>query len=118
MKFKVSTEDMFVKTAIIVEVKENLSKKSRNKGYGGGMASDYWDIIPKDPHEEESFVKPTRRILSHAQVAFLMIYHFIKLSFSSASPSLFFLDGFTFVQLLFIKRYLYSFLENMFLGFH
>ncbi|XP_052209737.1 DNA-directed RNA polymerase IV subunit 1 isoform X2 [Diospyros lotus] len=73
MKFKVSTEDMFVKTAIIVEVKENLSKKSRNKGYGGVMASDYWDIIPKDPNEEESFVKPTRRILSHAQV-----YHMLK----------------------------------------
>ncbi|GFS33264.1 nuclear RNA polymerase D1A [Actinidia rufa] len=67
MNFKVSSNDVFGKTAIIVEVKERFSKKSENRSSGEVLASDYWDIIPKDVQQEESSMKPNRRILSHAQ---------------------------------------------------
>ncbi|PSR91523.1 DNA-directed RNA polymerase IV subunit like [Actinidia chinensis var. chinensis] len=73
MNFKVSSNDVFGKTAIIVEVKERFSKKSENRSSGEVLASDYWDIIPKDVQQEESSMKPNRRILSHAQV-----YHMLK----------------------------------------
>ncbi|CAK9173084.1 unnamed protein product [Ilex paraguariensis] len=68
MRFKVSSNDMFAKTAIIAEVREQLPKKFRNKSFGGGVASDYWDIIPHDGQQDESFLKPNKRVLSHAQV--------------------------------------------------
>ncbi|XP_059661700.1 DNA-directed RNA polymerase IV subunit 1 [Cornus florida] len=73
MKFKVSMKDMFGKTAIIAEVNENLLKKVRSRGSREVLASDYWDIIPKDAQQEESLLKPNKRVLSHAQV-----YHMLK----------------------------------------
>ncbi|KAL6980110.1 DNA-directed RNA polymerase [Sarracenia purpurea var. burkii] len=73
MKFKVSSNDMFGKTAILVEVKEKLSNKSQNRNSGQFLASDYWDIIPKDVQQDENSMRPNRRILSHAQV-----YHMLK----------------------------------------
>ncbi|KAA8522336.1 hypothetical protein F0562_013303 [Nyssa sinensis] len=73
MKFKVCSKDMFGRTAITVEVIEKLSKKGGNKSSREMIASDYWDIIPKDAQQEESVLKPTKRVLSHAQV-----YHMLK----------------------------------------
>ncbi|PIN05615.1 DNA-directed RNA polymerase [Handroanthus impetiginosus] len=64
MKFKVSTKDVFAKTAIIAEVHETLVNKIPEKV----LASDYWDIIPKDSAEEQGGLPSNRRILSPAQV--------------------------------------------------
>ncbi|KAL5554870.1 hypothetical protein UlMin_037106 [Ulmus minor] len=64
MKFKVSTDDIFKKSAIIVEVNENRLR--------GALPADYWNFIPPDPQLEESFMKPHKRVLSHAQVHFLL----------------------------------------------
>lgn len=71
MIFKVSSNDVFGKTAIIVEVVEKVLRKSPNKGSGENLAADYWDIIPRDVQLDESSMKPTKRVLSHAQVASL-----------------------------------------------
>lgn len=68
-KFKVSTKELFKKTAIIAEVSE--SKKLRNKSSRGVLPSDYWNFIPKDPQEENSS-RPNIRVLSHAQVHHLL----------------------------------------------
>ncbi|KAL3818123.1 hypothetical protein ACJIZ3_004028 [Penstemon smallii] len=63
MKFKVSSKDVFAKTAIIAEIDE----KSKNKNHRV-LASDYWDIIPKDPEQEGSGLQSNRRVLLPAQV--------------------------------------------------
>lgn len=71
MKFKVSSKDLFRRTAIIVEVDEsfrNTQKKLNRRIW----PSDYWDFIPKNPEQEESSLKPNRRVLSHAQVYHLL----------------------------------------------
>ncbi|KAG5539714.1 hypothetical protein RHGRI_020056 [Rhododendron griersonianum] len=73
MIFKVSSDDVFGKTAIIVEVVEKVLRKSPNKSSGENLAADYWDIIPRDVQLDESSMKPTKRVLSHAQV-----YHMLK----------------------------------------
>ncbi|KAM7525683.1 hypothetical protein LguiA_015585 [Lonicera macranthoides] len=70
MKFKVSSKDLFGKTAIIAEANETFYKRSRNRG---GMACDYWDCIPRDAQQDESSLRPNKRVLSHAQV-----YHILK----------------------------------------
>jgi DNA-directed RNA polymerase-4 subunit 1 len=69
MKFKVSSKEIFRKTAIIAEIRETLSKKPQ-KGFKKILAADYWDIFPKDEQEEEeeTNAKPNRRVLSHSQV--------------------------------------------------
>lgn len=66
MKFKVSSKDLFGKTAIIAEANETFYKRSRNRG---GMACDYWDCIPRDAQQDESSLRPNKRVLSHAQVS-------------------------------------------------
>ncbi|CAI9093919.1 OLC1v1029529C3 [Oldenlandia corymbosa var. corymbosa] len=58
MKFKVSSKDIFGKTAITAEVNERSSSN---------IAADYWDFIPSDDQQDESS-SSTRRVLSHAQV--------------------------------------------------
>ncbi|XAR55026.1 DNA-directed RNA polymerase [Bertholletia excelsa] len=68
MKFKVSSKDVFGKTAIIVEIKETPTKKSQTKSSRDGLALDYWDFVPKDAQLDESTKTPTSRVLSHAQV--------------------------------------------------
>ncbi|XP_058221761.1 DNA-directed RNA polymerase IV subunit 1 isoform X2 [Rhododendron vialii] len=73
MIFKVSSDDVFGKTAIIVEVVEKVLRNSPNKSSGENLAADYWDIIPRDVQLDESSMKPTKRVLSHAQV-----YHMLK----------------------------------------
>ncbi|KZV42123.1 DNA-directed RNA polymerase IV subunit 1-like [Dorcoceras hygrometricum] len=63
MVFKVSSKDVFAKSAIIAEVNEKLG----NAGSFKGLPSDYWDIIPKDSTQEQ-FLQPNRRVLSPAQI--------------------------------------------------
>lgn len=94
MIFKVSSDDVFGKTAIIVEVVEKVLRKSPNKSSGENLAADYWDIIPRDVQLDESSMKPTKRVLSHAQVAslqknvslkpflsFLFLFYILECSF-------------------------------------
>ncbi|XP_051137379.1 DNA-directed RNA polymerase IV subunit 1 isoform X2 [Andrographis paniculata] len=64
MKFKVSTNDVFAKTAIIVEANVAAADNSSEES----LASDYWEIIPKDPASERDDLPPTLRVLSPAQV--------------------------------------------------
>ncbi|KAL1547569.1 DNA-directed RNA polymerase [Salvia divinorum] len=64
MKFKVSTKDVFAKSAIIAEVSEALVSKSSY----GCLASDYWDILPKDSAQDHSSQPPNKRVLLPAQV--------------------------------------------------
>ncbi|KAM7491335.1 hypothetical protein LguiA_034256 [Lonicera macranthoides] len=64
---------MFGKTAIIAEVKEKFSRKSRNMSFRRGLAFDFWDFIPNEPQAEENSLQPKKRVLSHAQV-----YHMLK----------------------------------------
>lgn len=56
MKFKVSTRELFKRSAIIAEA-------------NGILPADYWDFIPKDAQQDESCMKPNKRVLSHAQVS-------------------------------------------------
>ncbi|KAM3749151.1 hypothetical protein ACB098_05G160900 [Castanea mollissima] len=71
VKFKVSTNELFKKSAIIVEVNERLPKKSQTESLRS-LPADFWDFIPKDDNQEESNLKPNRRVLSHAQVHYLL----------------------------------------------
>ncbi|XP_022736885.1 DNA-directed RNA polymerase IV subunit 1 isoform X3 [Durio zibethinus] len=71
MRFKISSKDLFRKSAILVEVSENSLMKVRKRGRQA-LPADYWDFIPKDQQQEEGFMKPGRRVLSHAQVHHLL----------------------------------------------
>ncbi|KAL0393468.1 UNVERIFIED_CONTAM: DNA-directed RNA polymerase IV subunit, partial [Sesamum latifolium] len=64
MKFKVSSKDVFAKTAIIAEVNETLLNKNSDRG----LAPDYWDVIPKDSAQEFSGLPANKRVLLPAQV--------------------------------------------------
>ncbi|KAL2516997.1 DNA-directed RNA polymerase IV subunit 1 [Abeliophyllum distichum] len=64
MKFKVSSKDMFAKTAIVAEVNEKFINNSSAKV----LATDYWDVIPQESIPEESSSQANIRVLSHAQV--------------------------------------------------
>ncbi|XWS61838.1 hypothetical protein CRYUN_Cryun07bG0159800 [Craigia yunnanensis] len=71
MKFKISSKDLFRKSAIMVEVSENSLMKVRKRGRQE-LPADYWDFIPKDQQQEEGLMRPGRRVLSHAQVRYLL----------------------------------------------
>ncbi|KAG7028326.1 DNA-directed RNA polymerase IV subunit 1 [Cucurbita argyrosperma subsp. argyrosperma] len=91
MRFKLSTTDMFRKSMIMVEVKENMSKKYQKRVARGGLPPDYWNFIPKDEQQEESYCRPNRKVLTHAQVHYLLKDidpKFLK-KFVSATDSLF-----------------------------
>lgn len=66
MKFRVSSYDLFKKSAIVVEVNENAVKSQKRRPRG--LPDDYWDFIAVDEQLEESYKKSNRRVLSHAQV--------------------------------------------------
>ncbi|KAL2348086.1 hypothetical protein Fmac_002086 [Flemingia macrophylla] len=66
MKFRVSSNDFFRRTAIIVEANDKASKK---RTLGRGLPADYWGFIPYDAQQEESLNK---RVLSPAQVYSLL----------------------------------------------
>ncbi|GAB2265306.1 hypothetical protein Dimus_000370, partial [Dionaea muscipula] len=55
MRFKVSSNDLFRRTAVIVET------------LGNNLPDDYWDFIPKDRLLDASLNRSNRRVLSHAQ---------------------------------------------------
>ncbi|KAL6182113.1 hypothetical protein ACLB2K_043536 [Fragaria x ananassa] len=59
MRFKVSSRELFRRSTIIVEA-------------AGELPPDYWDFIPKDPQHDETNTNPHRKVLSHAQVHFLL----------------------------------------------
>ncbi|KAI3693588.1 hypothetical protein L1987_76535 [Smallanthus sonchifolius] len=63
LKFKVSTKDVFGKTAIIVE-----SKGSKKLVSDKSLPRDYWDFIPEDPQQEVAFSAFNRKVLTHGQV--------------------------------------------------
>lgn len=66
MKFKVSSKDVFAKSAIIAEV----SEMSVSKCSYGVLASDYWDVLPKDSAQENITLPANKRVLLPAQVRF------------------------------------------------
>ncbi|KAJ7944858.1 DNA-directed RNA polymerase subunit [Quillaja saponaria] len=70
MRFKISSTDIFKRTAIIVEIVEKLPKKS--KSFKEVLPADYWDCIPRDQQLVESSLRSNRRVLSHAQVCSLL----------------------------------------------
>lgn len=73
MKFKVSSEDLSRRTAIVVEIDEKLPKKLQKRRLEEVLPYDYWNFIPSDPQHDEISTKPTRRVLSHAQVLYCML---------------------------------------------
>lgn len=68
MKFKVSSKELFRRTAIVVEIDEKFRGKLHKKLGKRDLPSDYWDFIPIDEEQEESCLKPNKRVLTHAQV--------------------------------------------------
>ncbi|XP_027361635.1 DNA-directed RNA polymerase IV subunit 1 [Abrus precatorius] len=67
MKFRVSSNDLFRRTAIIVDINDKASKK---KPLARRLPADYWDFIPNDGQQEETCVN--RRVLSPVQVHYLL----------------------------------------------
>ncbi|KAL8253727.1 hypothetical protein R6Q59_031948 [Mikania micrantha] len=63
MNFKVSTKDVFGKTAIIVEIKGSKKIVSDKN-----LPHDYWDFLPNDPQQEAVLSTFNRKVLTHAQV--------------------------------------------------
>ncbi|XP_043718308.1 DNA-directed RNA polymerase IV subunit 1 [Telopea speciosissima] len=73
MKFKVASKDKCMKnTSIIVEVNEKSNKKFQNKNPSQVLPVDYWDFIHKDPQQEAQTMKWNQRVLSTAQVFYLL----------------------------------------------
>ncbi|XP_052478949.1 DNA-directed RNA polymerase IV subunit 1 [Gossypium raimondii] len=72
MTFKISSKELSKKSTIVVEVSEDSLMMVRKRGRQA-LPADYWDFIPKDQQEEEDgLMKPRRRVLSHAQVHYLL----------------------------------------------
>ncbi|KAE9606928.1 putative DNA-directed RNA polymerase [Lupinus albus] len=69
MKFRVSSNDLYRRTAIIAEVNDKAPKK---KSFALGLPDDYWDIIPADAQQEEGCTKSNRMVLSPVQVGSLL----------------------------------------------
>lgn len=89
MKFRVTTKEVFRRSGIIVEVSEESLLKLKKRGVLA-LPPDYWKFLPSDPNIDESCLKPTRRILTHAQVYKDEMYHLIFLLYSFLKFSLFF----------------------------
>ncbi|KAL1189982.1 DNA-directed RNA polymerase IV subunit 1 [Cardamine amara subsp. amara] len=71
MKFRVTTKEVFRRSGIIVEVSEESLLKLKQRGVLA-LPPDYWSFLPNDPNIDESCLKPTKRILTHAQVYALL----------------------------------------------
>ncbi|CAN8245311.1 unnamed protein product [Cochlearia groenlandica] len=71
MKFRVTTKEVFRRSGIVCEVTEESLLKLRKRGVFA-LPPDYWIFLPKDPNIDESCLKPTRRILTPAQVMTLL----------------------------------------------
>lgn len=75
MTFKISSKELSKKSTIVVEVSEDSLMMVRKRGRQA-LPADYWDFIPKDQQQEEDgLMKPRRRVLSHAKVAFSFPIH-------------------------------------------
>ncbi|XP_019094155.1 PREDICTED: DNA-directed RNA polymerase IV subunit 1-like [Camelina sativa] len=71
MKFRVTTKEVFRRSGIVVEVNEESVMKLKKRGVST-LPSDYWSFLPKDPNIDESCLKETKRILTHAQAYTLL----------------------------------------------
>lgn len=78
-KFKVSSKELFRRTAIVVEIDEKFRGKLHKKLGKRILPSDYWDFIPIDEEQEENSLKPNRRVLTHAQVLYLISFYFARM---------------------------------------
>lgn len=78
MKFRVSSNDFFRRTAIIVEVNDIGIASKKKKTLARGLPANYWDFISGDAQQDENHVN--RRVLSPVQVA-LPHFSFASLSF-------------------------------------
>lgn len=67
MKFRVSSNDFFRRTAIIVEVNDISIASKKRKTLARGLPVNYWDFISGDAQQDENHVN--RRVLSPGQVA-------------------------------------------------
>jgi len=67
MKFRVTTKEVFRRSGIVVEVNEESLMKLKKRGVLT-LPPDYWSFLPQDSNIDESCLKPTRRIITHAQV--------------------------------------------------
>ncbi|XP_042481288.1 DNA-directed RNA polymerase IV subunit 1 isoform X2 [Macadamia integrifolia] len=73
MKFKVASKDMGTNNiSIIVEVNEKFLNKFQNRNTSQILPMDYWDFIHKDPQQEGQFMKWNQRVLTAAQVFYLL----------------------------------------------
>ncbi|KAG2262320.1 hypothetical protein Bca52824_069399 [Brassica carinata] len=71
MKFRVTTKEVFRRSGIVCEVSEDNLFKLSKRGLSS-LPPDYWEFLPKDTNIDESCLKPSRRILTHAQVYALL----------------------------------------------
>ncbi|KAF8095702.1 hypothetical protein N665_0325s0005 [Sinapis alba] len=71
MKFRVTTKEVFRRSGIVCEVSEDNLFKLSKRGLSA-LPQDYWEFLPKDSNIDESCLKPSRRILTHAQVYALL----------------------------------------------
>ncbi|XP_056864767.1 DNA-directed RNA polymerase IV subunit 1 isoform X2 [Raphanus sativus] len=71
MKFRVTTKEVFRRSGIVCEVSEDNLFKLSKRGLSS-LPPDYWEFLPKDSNIDESCLKPSRRILTHAQVYALL----------------------------------------------
>ncbi|XP_058104734.1 DNA-directed RNA polymerase IV subunit 1 isoform X2 [Magnolia sinica] len=73
-KFKVASKDASGKRSLLIvaEVNDRLPKKFQSKNLNEVLPADYWDFIPKDPHQQKFFMEPNKIILSPYQVFFLL----------------------------------------------
>ncbi|AAG12662.1 RNA polymerase IIA largest subunit, putative; 12353-6556 [Arabidopsis thaliana] len=72
MKFRVTTKEVFRRSGIVVEVNEESLMKLKKRGVLT-LPPDYWSFLPQDSNIDESCLKPTRRIITHAQVYALLL---------------------------------------------
>ncbi|CAF2134235.1 BnaA03g54760D [Brassica napus] len=71
MRFRVTTKEVFRRSGIVCEVSEDNLFKLSKRGLSS-LPPDYWEFLPKDSNIDESCLKPSRRILTHAQVYALL----------------------------------------------
>ncbi|CAN7120439.1 DNA-directed RNA polymerase IV subunit 1 [Brassica rapa] len=71
MRFRVTTKEVFRRSGIVCEVSEDNLFKLSKRGLSS-LPPDYWEFLPKDSNIDESCLKPSRRILTHAQIYALL----------------------------------------------
>lgn len=82
MRFRVTTKEVFRRSGIVCEVSEDNLFKLSKRGLSS-LPPDYWEFLPKDSNIDESCLKPSRRILTHAQVCVYTSVTYVKYPKSS-----------------------------------